>query len=76
MTTTSIATPSQRTRPGVANNFDLIRLVAAVEVFHMPTINAMLHLRIGNAAIAMAMTLVLAILSWRFVEQHALRVRK
>jgi peptidoglycan/LPS O-acetylase OafA/YrhL len=47
-----------------------------VYVFHMPTTNAMLHLRIGNAAIAMAMTLVLAILSWRFVEQHALRVRK
>lgn len=46
-----------------------------VYIYHMPVINALLEASIGNAAWAIALTLLVAIASWRFIEQPALRMK-
>ena len=51
-----------------------------IYLYHMPVINFLIALgmsgRVVDAALACAMTVLLAVLSWHFVERPALRLKK
>jgi peptidoglycan/LPS O-acetylase OafA/YrhL len=59
--------------PFVRMNFDLSY---GTYIWHMPIINLLLVLGIPNAPLAIALTFVLATLSWLFVEKPALKLKR